>query len=254
MMILRKTILSAVLSVCSFAPAFSCRGGSSHTFVYGSVSASCGVVSCSAVPDVPRKSFTGVTADSCMAFQGTEVSDCGIALSRDKGKSLWCDGTADAGLYVRMNFLRWLTLTPDAGIEWRIGNTFGLAVNGRWAAWRWDGMRRRYALWEVSPEIRAYFGREDRCYAGLMYKIGQFNCKFSDMGRQGRIEGVGLIFGYMLRLGRSLDLDFCLGLGGVHARYDKYAVEDGVRRYAGSGVRNWWGPVSAGVSLSWRVF
>jgi hypothetical protein len=36
---------------------------------------------------------------------------------------------------------------------------------------------RRYALWEVAPEVRWYLGKEKRGYIGAMYKAGQFNYK-----------------------------------------------------------------------------
>ena len=57
-------------------------------------------------------------------------------------------------LALRANLLRWATLTPDLGIEWRIAPAWGLMVNGSWTSWTWDNNARRYALWEVSPELR----------------------------------------------------------------------------------------------------
>ena len=36
--------------------------------------------------------------------------------------------------------------------------------------------------------------------------------------------------------------------------YDKYVVINGVRVRRGSGTKNWWGPVSAGVTLVWNIF
>ena len=155
---------------------------------------------------------------------------------------------------LRANLLRWATLTPDLGLEWRIGSCWGIALNGSWTSWSWNGKDRRYALWEVSPEVRYYIGKERRGYLGAMYKAGQFNYKLSTVGRQGDLMGGGLVGGYQLRLNNALSLDFNLGIGCVHADYEKYEVIDGVRVRQGKETRNWWGPTQAGITLVWTIF
>lgn len=155
---------------------------------------------------------------------------------------------------LRTNLLRWATLTPDLGIEWRVSPSWGILVNGSWTSWRWNDSNRRYALWEVAPEVRYYIGKEKRGYVGAMYKAGQFNYKFSGTGRQGDIMGGGITGGYQLRLNNALALDFSLGLGYIHANYDKYTVIDGVQVRAGKETKDWWGPASVGVSLVWQIF
>lgn len=155
---------------------------------------------------------------------------------------------------LRANLLRWATLTPDLGVEWRINRHVGIAVNGSWTSWSWNDKDRRYALWEVSPEVRYYIGKEKRGYVGAMYKAGQFNYKFSTVGKQGDLMGGGLVGGYQLRLNNALSLDFSLGVGYVNADYEKYAVIDGVRVRQGKETKNWWGPTSAGVTLVWTIF
>lgn len=157
-------------------------------------------------------------------------------------------------LSLRANLLRWATLTPDLGLEWRINRNIGILVNGSWTSWSWDKKNRRYALWRVSPEVRYYMGKEKRAYLGAMYRFGEFNYKLGDTGKQGDLQGGGITGGWQLPLSRALSLDFSLGLGCIHADYDKYVVIDGVRVRQGSGSKNWWGPVSAGVTLMWKLF
>ena len=85
-------------------------------------------------------------------------------------------------LSVRANLLRWATLTPDAGVEWRVSPSVGLLVNGSWSSWEswtWRDGNSRYALWEVMPEVRWYLGEKKAWYVGAMFKAGQFNYKFS---------------------------------------------------------------------------
>lgn len=155
---------------------------------------------------------------------------------------------------LRANLLRWATLTPDLGLEWRINSSWGIVANGSWTSWSWNDKDRRYALWEVSPEVRYYIGKEKRGYIGAMYKAGQFNYKLSTTGKQGDLMGGGITGGYQLRLNKALSMDFNLGIGCVHADYEKYEVIDGVRVRQGKETKNWWGPVNAGVTLVWKLF
>lgn len=156
--------------------------------------------------------------------------------------------------FVRANLLRWVTLTPDIGLEWRINRNVGIVVNGLWTTWSWNDKGHRYALREIMPEIRWYFGNNFRGYVGAMYKTGAFNYKFSKVGKQGNINGGGLIGGYCLPLNRVLSLDFSIAMGYLRVNYDKYNVIDGVRVRAGKERKNWFGPINAGVTLTWTIF
>lgn len=156
-------------------------------------------------------------------------------------------------LALRANLLRWATLTPDLGIEWRICPSWGIAVNGSWTSWSWSNKDRRYALWEVAPEVRYYMGEKKAWYLGAMFKAGQFNYKLSETGKQGDLMGGGITAGYQLRLNKALDLDFNLGLGYLNADYEKYEVIDGVRVRRGNETKDWWGPINAGVTLVWKI-
>ena len=107
---------------------------------------------------------------------------------------------------LRANLLRWATLTPDLGLEWRVHPSWGILVNGSWTSWSWNGKDRRYALWEVMPEVRYYIGKEKRGYLGAMFKAGEFNYKLSATGKQGDLMGGGITGGYLLRLNKALRL------------------------------------------------
>lgn len=157
-------------------------------------------------------------------------------------------------LSLRANLLRWGTLTPDLGVEWRLNRHVGILVNGSYTSWTWNSNDRRYALWEIAPEARYYIGKEKRGYIGAIYKAGSFNYKLSEIGKQGNLMGGGLTGGYQLKLNKALNLDFSLALGCLHADYDKYIVIDGIRVRQGKETKNWWGPISAGVTLVWNIF
>lgn len=162
--------------------------------------------------------------------------------------------TTDYHLSLRANLLRWATLTPDLGLEWRICPSWGIVVNGSWTSWTWSDKDRRYALWEVAPEVRYYMGEKKAWYLGAMFKAGQFNYKLSETGKQGDLMGGGITAGYQLRLNKALALDFNLGLGYLNADFEKYEVIDGVRVRRGNETKDWWGPINAGVTLVWKLF
>ena len=162
--------------------------------------------------------------------------------------------TTDYHLSLRANLLRWATLTPDLGLEWRICPSWGIAVNGSWTSWSWSDKDRRYALWEVAPEVRYYMGEKKAWHLGAMFKAGQFNYKLSETGKQGDLMGGGITAGYQLRLNKALALDFNLGLGYLNADFEKYEVIDGVRVRCGNETKNWCGPINAGVTLVWKLF
>ena len=162
--------------------------------------------------------------------------------------------TTDYHLSLRANLLRWATLTPDLGVEWRICPSWGIAVNGSWTSWTWSDKDRRYALWEVAPEVRYYMGEKKAWYLGAMFKAGQFNYKLSETGKQGDLMGGGITAGYQLRLNKSLDLDFNLGLGYLNVDFEKYEVIDDVRVRRGNETKDWYGPINAGVTLVWKLF
>lgn len=162
--------------------------------------------------------------------------------------------TTDYHLSLRANLLRWAILTPDLGVEWRICPSWGIAVNGSWTSWSWNDKDRRYALWEVAPEIRYYMGEKKAWYLGAMFKAGQFNYKLSETGKQGDLMGGGITAGYQLRLNKALDLDFNLGLGYLNVDFEKYEVIDDVRVRHGNETKDWYGPINAGVTLVWKLF
>ena len=162
--------------------------------------------------------------------------------------------TTDYHLSLRANLLRWATLTPDLGLEWRICPSWGIAVNGSWTSWSWSDKDRRYALWEVAPEVRYYMGEKKAWYLGAMFKAGQFNYKLSETGKQGDLMGGGITAGYQLRMNKALALDFNLGLGYLNVDFEKYEVIDDVRVRRGNETKDWYGPINAGVTLVWKLF
>lgn len=154
---------------------------------------------------------------------------------------------------LRANLLRWATLTPDLGVEWRMNERWSLQINGTWTSWSWNDKRRRYAIWEVSPEVRYHLGESRQGYVGAMGHTGHFNYKLSETGRQGNLVGGGLTGGYIMPLGHGFSLDLTIGVGCSYVDYDRYRVTDGVRVRAGKGNKYYWGVNRLGVTLVYNL-
>ena len=154
---------------------------------------------------------------------------------------------------MRANLLRWATLTPDLGVEWRVNRHLGVLVNGSWTSWSWDDKNRRYALWKVSPEIRYYLGGKSRGFLGAMYHTGEFHYKLGNTGRQGDYQGGGLTGGYQLDLNSNLSLDFHAGVGYTYADYDEYTLINKVRVRKDCKTKNYWGINQLGITLIWKL-
>lgn len=158
-------------------------------------------------------------------------------------------------LSLRANLLRWATLTPDLGIEWYATPHISILLNASWTSWRWKDKDRRYALWNISPEVRHYLGIARHGYLGLMYHTGEFNYKLTSTGRQGSYHGGGITGGYLWMFRPSWGIDFHLSAGYTRAEYDTYTLAPtGIRVYKEHNAsRNYWGINSAAITLIWKI-
>ena len=157
----------------------------------------------------------------------------------------------ERGFVLRVNTLRWLTLTPEAGVEWRLNYRWGVLASAAWSSWSWDDGGCRYALWNVSPEVRYYL--PGGWYAGVFLHGGEFNYKLGATGRQGDYLGGGIAVGYRVPLGRRLFLSLDVGVEYMRGKYDKYRLVDGRRMRAGKVEKNYTGVNRLGVNLEFRI-
>lgn len=151
-------------------------------------------------------------------------------------------------LSLRANLLRWATITPDLGVEYRFSERWSAWIGGSWTSWSWSDKDRRYALWEITPEVRYHIVGK-KVYVGAQFKAGSFNYKFCLKARQGDLIGGGITFGYLYPLGKRMTLDVGAALGCLHADYDKYIVDNGHRVRSSRECSNYFGPTSLSLSL-----
>ena len=164
----------------------------------------------------------------------------------------------DEHVFVRANLLRWVTLTPDIGVEWQVKKDWSVLASATWTRWSFKNNTRRYALKEFAGEVRHYMGymsTELPWYVGLRVYGGQFNYGFTSAhAKQGDIIGGGITAGYRLHLrNKKFYVDFTGGLGCTHASYENYKVLNGTRYLTGRGDKNYWGINHLSIALVMNI-
>lgn len=107
----------------------------------------------------------------------------------------------------------------------------------------------------LQPEVRYWFNSTFKGhFVGLHLHAAYFNVavndnyRYQDKGGNTPLFGVGASYGYSLKLPKGLALEFKLGAGYTHIKYDVFH-----NRSNGAWIRsdrkNYWGITNAGVSL-----
>jgi hypothetical protein len=159
-------------------------------------------------------------------------------------------------LSIRTNLLYWSAVLPNIGLEYRPSENFGMLLNGGWNHFTWKDEYSHARTYFVQAEVRRYLGEGKHWFIGLEGHAGQFNLKLSKDkdGTQGDCYGAGLTGGYRLRLSRAFDMDFSLGLGYTHLKYEKYYRSNGVFVRKDSNLKkDFFGPSQVGISLIWKL-
>ena len=123
-------------------------------------------------------------------------------------------------LAVKTNVLSLAMATPDLGFEMVTGEHLSLSVSAFGTSnpyWRDRSLGDDIftSLFAVQPELRYWFnGRPlTRFYAGVNVLAATYDFPLWEVLHKGTAAGPGLSFGYVLNLGKRLDLEFSSGAG-----------------------------------------
>ena len=155
--------------------------------------------------------------------------------------------------YLKANLLKWITLTPDIGLEWKY-DMFSVALNAGSTIGRIKlDDTKIWGQWYVKPQFKIHLGKNDNWYVGLGYNYGNTNYMYShDSGKQGTHQTASVIAGYKLPIGKSLSLDFNIGAGYINWDYENYIFEKNIYISTGSAVKQAIGLTDIGVTLMWK--
>ncbi|MGL5683517.1 MAG: DUF3575 domain-containing protein [Marinifilaceae bacterium] len=153
------------------------------------------------------------------------------------------------------NLLLWMVGAFNVGVEYFVSDKIGLQLNGGYAPKFNKNGDFSIGGWFISPIVKYYFQNRDGWYLSGSYLFSDYNIKLGKTGRQGHAMSVGVAGGYRLTLSQLLDMDFSLGLGYIHYKYDSYHhVEKNMNVYKHRNERkNGIIPAQLNVGLIWKI-
>ena len=139
--------------------------------------------------------------------------------------TFWCVATRAQMIAANIDALWAATMSPSAGLEMVVGekSTVGLNVSYMGKPYGMD-----IKLFEVQPEYRYYFSGRPmfREFIGVGAIGGTHNITWKGKVYDGMNMGLGLTFGYVMPLGKRINLDFHAGFGAVYYNHKEYFTGD----------------------------
>ncbi|MDR2039799.1 MAG: DUF3575 domain-containing protein [Bacteroidales bacterium] len=157
------------------------------------------------------------------------------------------------GFALHTNLLYDLALTPNIGVEYYPNKRIGFVVNALWSHIDWDDGKKTYRSWAVLPEVRFHWLKNKRLYTGAVFQLGKLNLKLGKTGRQGNMAGGGIIFGYLIGLGKRISLDTGLAFGYTRFEHDTYQYIEGTNVKEDTKTKHFFGPVKVNAALVWKI-
>ena len=127
---------------------------------------------------------------------------------------------------LKNNLLYDATLTPNIGVELKTGRRTTVQLFYGLHPWRLSDTK-SLRHWSLMPEYRHWLKEPFRGhFFGVHALGGEFNIAgFRDHRYEGWYVGGGLTYGYAWRLSDHWNMEAAIGVGYVHAAYDKYEKE-----------------------------
>lgn len=160
---------------------------------------------------------------------------------------------------IKNNLLYTATLTPNLGIEAKLGNRVTLDIIGGYHPYKLQS-NRFYKHWLVQPEVRLWTCEAfNGSFFGLHVHGGEFNIagikmpfgifpKLKNHRYEGSFYGAGVSYGHQWILSRRWSLEATIGLGYARIDYDKFECQK-CGPLLESGNYDYFGPTRMGVSF-----
>lgn len=159
---------------------------------------------------------------------------------------------------LKSNLLYDIALVPNIGLEYALDRGWSVGCGWQYAWWKNDSRHDYWRVYGGELEIRKYFGAHvaEKAFAGhhagLYLQALTYDFELGGPGYLSRFSyGGGFEYGYSLSLHRQLRLDFSIGIGCLSGRYEQYTPADSHYVWERTGMRYWFGPTRAGISLLW---
>lgn len=171
-----------------------------------------------------------------------------------------CEGEKIKGVAIKTNLMYDGAMVPNIGLEILFPQQWSLNASWNYAWWSNDSRHRYWRTYGGEIEARKWHGRIAREYplrghhTGLFMMSGMYDFEWGHTGYMNDLYfGIGVSYGYAVKIAHNLSLDFVVGVGYIGGTYYKYIPQDG--KYCTLDRRNlsYFGPIKAEVSLVWFI-
>lgn len=196
-----------------------------------------------------------------------ELRDSLRSPQSDLGRTVEAVGgpVSEFSFAVKTNLLADLVTAVNLGVEVPLGENFSVNAHFTFPWWTAGPYGNKYALQllDAEGELRWWFAKgEERFeghYVALQGSGGKFDLQWGrDIGcYQCYNWGVGLSYGYAMKLSKHLNMEFALTLGYLAIDYQHYVPSPDwsvlIRDNAKAGTLHYFGPTSLKVSLVYPI-
>ena len=162
---------------------------------------------------------------------------------------------------LKTNLLADVALMPSLEAEYLINRRWSVAVHGAVAWWSRPSVHNYYQLATIYPEGRWWFRTKSPWhghYLGLFAGGTWYDLEHGGRGYKGEGGFVGLSYGYMFPVSKSLSIEAGVGLGYLYTRYEEYLpvpYQNGTHYvYQQTSQMNYFGPLKLKLALVWRLW
>ena len=199
----------------------------------------------------------------------TSIPTYGRPIKRDDQKKEIIRNNMPNHIGVKTNLLySALTLTPNIALEIGVGKRTSIEIAGSYNPWNLKGKagdNKKKVHYLIKPAFRYWLAeRFNGHFVGAHLLFAQYNIggyslpmlfgKQSKMFRhQGSAYGMGLAYGYLLKINKRWAAEFNIGAGYLQMRYDKYDCESCGKLYENGKTKNYFGPTEAGIKMVFLI-
>ena len=164
-------------------------------------------------------------------------------------------------LALKTNLLYDAILMPSLEIEYLINSRWSIAAHSDVAWWSKDSEHRYYQIAAIYPEARWWFHTRNPWhghYLGLFAGGSWYDLENGGRGYKGEGGFIGLSYGYMFPISRSLSFEVGLGAGYMFTRYEEYLpvpYMGGTHYvYQQTSQMHYFGPLKVKFAFVWRLW
>lgn len=162
---------------------------------------------------------------------------------------------------VKTNLLYDVSTTLNLGAELRMAPQWTVDLSGNYNPFQWRNDK-KMKHWLVQPEARYWLCEAFNGHFFALHALGgAFNVGNLDLGvypsaenyrYEGAMYGAGIGYGYQFVLGKRWNLGLEIGVGWIHANWDKYECPR-CGEWLESGKKDYLGMTKAAVSLIYVI-